>query len=252
MTVLSFASRSTIRRLESIVHRSILRQHQARYKNSNSNATPSEQLRAGRTIPGTGWAWIDSLSTPVRAYGAMQKRSPLLTQLESTMIIYYVGDLSAQAMQTDVFTEAPYEPIRGLRALTIACIASIPAYKWFMFLGNHFNYTSHWLSIGVKILINQTVFTPIFNTYFFGMQSLLSGATWMETKQRVVDTVPVSWKNSWKLWPAVTAFSFTYIQPQYRNVFAGFVTIGWQTYLSWLNKNAESSKEVENKKGRTK
>jgi len=248
MNVLSFAGRRTIRRLETTVHRNILRQHRARCKATDSNVTPSEQLRAGRTIPGSGWAWIDSLSTPVRAYGAMQKRSPLLTQLESTMIIYYVGDLSAQTMQTDVFTEAPYEPIRGLKALIIASIASIPAYKWFMFLGNHFNYASHWFSIGVKILINQTFFTPIFNTYFFGMQSLLSGATLTETKQRVVDTVPVSWKNSWKLWPAVTAFSFTYIQPQYRNVFAGFVAIGWQTYLSWLNKKAETTEEIKNGK----
>jgi protein Mpv17 len=72
------------------------------------------------------------------------------------------------------------------------------------------------------------------------MHSLLSGATWAEAKQRVIDTVPTSWKNSWKVWPIVTAFSFTYIPPQYRNIFAGVIAIGWQTYLSWLNKSAEA------------
>jgi len=44
-----------------------------------------------------------------------------------------------------------------------------------------------------------------------------------------------------KLWPAVTAFSFTFIPPQNRNIFAGCIAIFWQTYLSWLNKNAEKA-----------
>ena len=178
---------------------------------------------------------------PFRAYGRMQKRSPLLTQWESSLTIYFLGDLSAQTVSSNVFLDAEYEPIRGIRALIIGGISSIPSYKWFLFLGNHFNYSSHWVSIAVKIVVNQTVFTPIFNTYFFGMQSLLAGSTLQEAKRRVIDTVPVSFVNSWKVWPAVTAFSFTFIQPHYRSVFAGVIAIGWQTYLSWLNKNAEAA-----------
>lgn len=127
----------------------------------------------------------------------MQKRRPLLTQWESTLVIYYLGDLSAQVAGTNVFIDGPYEPIRGLRALIIGAIISIPSYKWFLWLGRQFNYKSHTLSIAAKVLFSQMVFTPLFNTYFFGMQSLLSGSTFAETKRRVVETVPVSWKNSW-------------------------------------------------------
>ncbi|KAG9534703.1 hypothetical protein KCU71_g22337, partial [Aureobasidium melanogenum] len=183
------------------------------------------------TIPGPGMGWIEPLKEPFRAYGRMQNRSPYITQLSTTLVIYFLGDLSAQKVASD----EPYDPSRGLRALIIGGISSIPNYKWFMFLGNHFNYKSHVRSIATKIVINQTFFTPCFNTYFFGMQSLLSGQTLEQTKQRVIDTVPVSWKNSWKLWPAVTAFSFTFVPPQNRSVFAGVIAIGWQTYLSWLN-----------------
>lgn len=175
----------------------------------------------------------------------MQQRSPLLTQFESSLTIYFLGDLSAQTVSSGGFKEADYEPARGLRALLIGGISSIPSYKWFMFLGTHFNYSSHLLSLTVKILINQTFFTPLFNTYFFGMQSLLSGSTLAEAKQRVIDTVPTSWKNSWKVWPAVTAFSFTFVLPQYRNIFAGVIAVGWQTYLSWLNKSAEAMRRAE-------
>jgi protein Mpv17 len=248
MVFLPFATRLTTRRLHQTVQRNILRQHQARYESngsqtSNTSSTSSQTTTStpppprGPTIPGPTWAWI---TPPIRGYNAMQKRSPLLTQLEASLIIYYLGDLSAQTLQTSNFSEGTYEPIRGLRALIIAGIVSIPSYKWFLFLGNHFNYSSHVVSIGVKIVVNQMVFTPLFNTYFFSMQSLLAGASLGEAWERVRSTVPVSWRNSWKVWPAVTAFSFTFIKPQNRSVFAGLVAIFWQGYLSWLNKRAEN------------
>lgn len=107
-----------------------------------------------------------------------------------------------------------------------------------MFLHHHFNYSSTFVSIVTKVSVQQIVFTPIFNTYFFSMQSLLVGASLTETWERLKMAVPVSIQNSVKLWPAVTAFSFMYVPPQFRSVFAGCVAVGWQTYLSWLNQKA--------------
>jgi protein Mpv17 len=247
MSALNIAGRSTLRQLHQSVQRNILRQHHARYESSNSN--PKKGSRNVSSIansasrwllPAQAQAWVEPFMRPFHGYAAMQKRSPLLTQLESSLVIYFLGDLSAQYVSNRGNEDASYEPSRGLKALLIGGLSSIPSYKWFMFLGTHFNYASHTLSLAVKIVINQSIFTPLFNTYFFGMHSLLSGATFAQAKQRVIDTVPRSWKNSWKVWPIVTAFSFTFILPQYRNVFAGVIAIGWQTYLSWLNKSAEA------------
>ena len=109
----------------------------------------------------------------------------------------------------------------------------------FMFLGNHFNYSSKVLSLATKVAVNQAVFVPINNTYFFGMQSVLSGDSMEQVLGRIKRTVPVSMINSLKLWPAVTAFSFAFVDAQYRSVFAGVIAIGWQTYLSYLNRKAE-------------
>jgi protein Mpv17 len=114
-------------------------------------------------------------------------------------------------------------------------------YFRFMFLGSHLNYSSKILSITTKVIVNQLVFTPIFNSYFFGMQSLLSGGTPSEIWERIQRTVPISFINSCKLWPAVTAFSFAFIGQQYRSIFAGFIAVGWQTYLSYLNRKAEDA-----------
>lgn len=115
-----------------------------------------------------------------------------------------------------------------------------------MFLGNHFNYSSHLLSLATKIVVNQVVFTPIFNSYFFGMQALLAGASLEGTVSHIQRTVPISIMNSIKFWPVVTAFNFSFISAEYRSVFAGVVAIGWQTYLSYLNRKAEDEAKLLN------
>ena len=114
-----------------------------------------------------------------------------------------------------------------------------------MWLSHHFNYSSHILSIAAKVAVNQAVFTPAFNTYFFGAQALLSGDTLAETWERVRRTVPISCANSLRLWPAVTAFSFAYVPLEYRSVFAGGIAVGWQTYLSLFNRRAEVREDGE-------
>ncbi len=114
----------------------------------------------------------------------------------------------------------------------------------FMFLSHNFNYASRLLSIATKVTVNQIVYAPTFNTYFFGMQALLAGESLEETWVRVKNTVPTSMINSVKLWPAVTAFSFTFIPIEFRSIFVGIVAVGWQTYLSFLNRSAEDEESA--------
>ncbi|RYP53582.1 hypothetical protein DL768_001446 [Monosporascus sp. mg162] len=184
------------------------------------------------------WQRLGPLTRAGQAYARAQRRRPWGTQVASTLVIYFCADLSAQHMSGN-----SYDPKRTLRSLIIGGASSIPSYTWFMWLSRNFNYSSHLLSIAAKVAVNQTFFTPVFNTYFFGAQALLSGDTLSETWERVKMTVPVSIANSLKLWPAVTAFSFTYVPLEYRSVFAGVVAVGWQTYLSFLNRQAELRKD---------
>lgn len=100
------------------------------------------------------------------------------------------------------------------------------------------------LTANAQVTVNQLLFTPIFNSYFFGMQSFLTGASVPEIIERIRNTVPTSWINSCKVWPAITAFSFTFIPLEYRSIFGGVIAIGWQTYLSLLNQRAAAEEEV--------
>lgn len=108
-----------------------------------------------------------------------------------------------------------------------------------MFLSRNFNYSSSLLSILTKVTVNQIVFTPIFNTFYFGMSCLLSGGSPSEVVQRVKDTVPTSMLNSLFIWPWFQIFNFTFVQAEMRAISSGVFAIGWQAYLSWLNRRAE-------------
>ncbi|KAK1975362.1 hypothetical protein LZ30DRAFT_754166 [Colletotrichum cereale] len=186
------------------------------------------------------WQRLGPLTRAAEGYARGQRKRPLTTQFISSLVIYFCADLSAQHM-----SGKDYTPERTMRSLIIGAISSIPSYKWFIFLSQNFNYASRLLSLGTKVVVNQVCFTPIFNSYFFGMQALLAGDNFDQIIERIRRTVPVSVVNSCKLWPAVTAFSFSFIPMEYRSVFSGVIAVGWQTYLSFLNRQAEVVEEAE-------
>ncbi|KAI0971402.1 hypothetical protein F4678DRAFT_432769 [Xylaria arbuscula] len=204
------------------------------------------------------WQRLGPLTRAAEAYGRTQRARPWATQVASTLIVYLCADFGAQwiarADQDEVAAEKgkgatddddAKEKARGhdwartARSLAIGGTAAIPGYTWFTFLSRSFNYSSKVLSIGIKVAVNQLMFTPLFNVYFFGAQALLSGDTLAEAWRRVYNTVPVSFVNSCKLWPAVTAFNFAFVPIEYRSIFGGVIAVGWQTYLSFLNRRAE-------------
>ncbi|EXJ89102.1 hypothetical protein A1O3_02166 [Capronia epimyces CBS 606.96] len=166
----------------------------------------------------------------------MQRRRPITTTLATSLTTYLTGDLLAQDMGGE-----PYDGARTLRMLAVGGLASIPGYKWFMFLGSHFNYASKWSSITVKVVIQQFIFAPVFNTYFFGMQAALTNQPPSAIIHRVVSTVPESLVSSAKFWPLVTALNFTLIPAHLRFAVSGFFAVIWQTYLSFLNRREEKT-----------
>ncbi|KAE8363543.1 hypothetical protein BDV27DRAFT_165419 [Aspergillus caelatus] len=172
-------------------------------------------------------------------YSHSQSRRPYLTQLCLTPLIYCIGDLSAQMIGDDDF-----DPRRSFRSIVIGLVIAIPSREWFLFLGRRFNYSYFpSLSLCTKVAANQLFYTPLFNVYFFAFHGILSGEGVPGAIERVKNTVPTSIPRSFLYWPLVTAFNFTYVQPQSRSVATSIFAVFWQSYLSWLNSSAEKGTE---------
>lgn len=105
-----------------------------RYHQSEANRPPkaTENTANGTSIPVPNtvadvpvWRRLGLLSRGFEAYGRSQKKRPLTTQFFSAVVIFFLGDLSAQSI-----TDEDYNANRSLRALVIGAGASIPSYKW--------------------------------------------------------------------------------------------------------------------------
>lgn len=136
------------------------------FEKSHAGGRPTE---TARSIPGPSWLWLDPIIEPFRAYGRVQQRRPYRTQLISSLVIYFIGDLVAQSIAPDesnqvleVVDDAAEKGwvqewsdnrdwARTGRALVIGGLSSIPSYKWFLWLSNSFNYSSKTLSLSIKV-----------------------------------------------------------------------------------------------------
>lgn len=189
---------------------------------SHTNSTSSQTRQSFSITKFFGW------------YTRQQRSRPYITELCSMSLIYFVGDFAAQIVGGD-----SYDSRRTLRSIAIGVVVAIPSLRWFNFLGRHFNYPSSIVSTCTKVAVNQLIYTSMFNVYFFAFHAILSGMTISGVIQRVKSTVSKSLPRSFLYWPFVMAINFTYVQPQSRSIVTAIFAVFWQSYLSWLNAQAQ-------------
>lgn len=85
-----------------------------------------------------------------------------------------------------------------------------------------------------KILMDQIVAAPILAFGFFMGTNLLEripfDKSWDEFKQKFW----IVYKMDCMIWPAAQAINFFYLNPKFRVLYVSFVTIFWDSYLSFI------------------
>ena len=87
-----------------------------------------------------------------------------------------------------------------------------------------------------RMFADQFLFAPIFLAMFFpfvevvNQRSLNGLSAGIEaTKSKLWDTLKVNWT----IWPAASTINFWFMPLQYQVLFANFVGLFWNIYLSW-------------------
>ena len=72
------------------------------------------------------WQRLGPLTKVFNGYGHAQNTKPYVTQVVTSVVIYFCGDLGAQMIEGD-----SYDPTRAARNMVIGATVSIPAYNWY-------------------------------------------------------------------------------------------------------------------------
>ncbi|KAL0935040.1 integral membrane mpv17 pmp22 [Colletotrichum truncatum] len=165
-------------------------------------------------------------------YQARLAARPLLTQSITTAILFATGDLTAQQLVEKRGFEK-HEWARTARmALYGGAVFGPAATTWFKFLQHNVVLRNKNLEILARVGADQGVFAPVMIGVFLSSMAVLEGSSPQDKLEKNYTTALTS---NYMLWPFVQMVNFKLVPLHHRVLFVNVISIGWNSYLSYLN-----------------
>ncbi|NWV32444.1 M17L2 protein, partial [Grantiella picta] len=186
----------------------------------------------------------------------------LLTNTLSCGGLLAAGDSLQQEWHRRKQPESQYQLGRTGRMFAVGCSLGPLMHYWYLWLDSAFpaRGVRSLRTVLKKVLIDQLVASPGMGAWYFLGIGTLEGQSlqesWDELKEKFwelykVTPIPGSplslldpagfiqlplppFQADWCLWPAAQILNFLFVPPTYRVVYVNVVTLGWDTYLSYL------------------
>ncbi|KAK4084453.1 uncharacterized protein Triagg1_933 [Trichoderma aggressivum f. europaeum] len=183
------------------------------------------------------------MATFFRWYNGRLAARPYLTQGVTTAVLFATGDITAQQLVEKRGAKGHDVSRTGRMALYGGCVFGPVATTWLGFLARRVTFRNARVETAARVAADQLLFAPVMIGVFLGSMATMEGKS---PQKRLETTWWPALKANWVLWPAVQFVNFTFLPLQYRLLFANVISIGWNSYLSWVNsKGGTKSKDHE-------
>jgi protein Mpv17 len=166
----------------------------------------------------------------------MLDAQPLLTKMMTSFTGFTVGDVLAQ-----VFIEKdgkPYDPMRTLRMGSFGFfLHGSTGHYFYGFLDGKLPGTAP-MTVATKVLIDQTIWNPIFGCMFFGYLNFAEGKSWDDYVAKLKVDLKTAVMGSWAVWVPAHTINFAFVPPSQRLLYINTIQIGYNIFLSFLGNKA--------------
>eukprot|EP01138_Halocafeteria_seosinensis_P010332 gb/GECG01010550.1/.p1 GENE.gb/GECG01010550.1/~~gb/GECG01010550.1/.p1 ORF type:complete len:256 (+),score=17.14 gb/GECG01010550.1/:1-768(+) len=217
---------------------SVTRKHLLVYRLQNVHPIQQRMMSSSSNTSTGVWRrlWIK--------YNYYLEEQPLITKMVSSTVLAVGGDLICQL----AFEDKEFSLRRTVEVGSLGCFLIGPVlHCWYGFLATFIPGRS-WTSILKRLLMDQFIFAPTFVATVFVYMATIQGKA-DEIQERLTLYWPEAIVANWKLWIPAQMINFSLMPLHFQVIFANFVSVIWNGYLSWatnrnLGDNPEELKEM--------
>ncbi|KAF8472711.1 hypothetical protein BDZ91DRAFT_445755 [Kalaharituber pfeilii] len=101
------------------------------------------------------------------------------------------------------------------------------------------------LDIAARVAADQLIFTPVNMVFFFSGMSLMEGGSLSE---KLKTSYTSTLLTNWMVWPVVQLVNFKFVPLNHRLLVVNLVSLGWNSYLSFVNSTGTNQGTVSDTK----
>eukprot|EP01135_Chromosphaera_perkinsii_P005623 Nk52_evm37s355 gene=Nk52_evmTU37s355 len=168
-------------------------------------------------------------------YTNLLKVHPLKTKCATTGVIMTIGDIGAQVLLEKRAFEDVDLKRTSRNSITGVMVVGPFAHHWFKMLEGRFGASQSVGTVAKKILADQVFATPFIVNAVLFTTTALSGKGLEGAVEKVKTTGPEAVLSAYKVWPIANGLNFMLVPIHFRVLYTNCVSMGWSTYLAYLN-----------------
>jgi protein Mpv17 len=164
----------------------------------------------------------------------------LATNLTISMFFSGLGDTLEQMREIVAKYQTNWDKERTAKFVASGFPIGLLCHYWYLYLDKFLIKTTH-KTIMQKIILTQILFSPACLIIFFTVLGFLNSSNKEEIKTNILTKGKEIYLVEWIIWPPASMINFYFIPLRYRILYDNLVSLGFDTFSSYVVHKKESS-----------